>query len=66
MEPQTDKFRFNRKSALLTYPNVTDPELDFGHFHEKLAAIAPLKSLVVGRELHPLSGERHFHAFAEW
>lgn len=61
----TSKFRFNRKSALLTYPNVTE-DLSFSDFFEQLASINPVKNCVIGRELHPISGERHFHAFVEW
>lgn len=63
---QTEKvFRLNRKSALLTYARVTQ-SICFQEFFDVLAAIGPLKRFVVGRELHPLSGETHFHVYAEW
>lgn len=53
---ETEKvFRLNRKSALLTYPNVTE-RLDFDQFPEVLEQIAKLRRLVVGREQHPSTG----------
>lgn len=64
-EEKTKEFRFNRKSALLTYPNVTQ-NIDFTAFKDAMERIDKIKRLVVGREKHPTSGEYHFHAFVEW
>lgn len=51
---ENSKFRLNRKSALLTYPNV-DIDLTFEDFKTILGEIAPIKRIVVGRETHPIS-----------
>lgn len=60
-----NKFRLNRKSALLTYPNVTE-HLDFSEFHSQMESIARIKRMVVGREQHPLTGQDHYHVFVQW
>lgn len=65
MDTEPKVFRLNRKSALLTYPNVTQ-KLDFTDFKDVLQSIAPIKRIVVGREVHALTGEDHFHAYCEW
>lgn len=63
---ETEKiFRLNRKSALLTYANVTE-RLDFPLFKESLEKISPIKRIVVGRELHPLTRQDHYHVYIEW
>lgn len=60
-----NQFRLNRKSALLTYPNVTE-RLDFSEFVTTMGDIAPIKRMVVGREQHPTTGQDHYHAYVEW
>lgn len=61
----SNNFRLNRKSALLTYANCTI-NVDFQEFHRVLALISPIKRIVIGREFHSLSGERHYHCYVEW
>lgn len=63
MEP--NKFRLNRKSALLTYPNVTE-NIDFEEIYDTLAKISDIKRCVIGRERHAIGGQLHFHVFIEW
>lgn len=53
MEP--NKFRLNRKSALLTYPNVTE-NIDFEEIYDTLAKISDIKRCVIGRERHAIGG----------
>lgn len=63
MEPK--EFRLNRKSALLTYPNVKQT-IPYEDFQETLAKICAIKYIIVGQERHPLTNELHYHVYVEF
>ena len=65
MEPESNNFRLNRKSALLTYPNVS-LDIPFERFEEVLSSISPIKRIVTGKEIHPTTGIPHYHVYVEW